>query len=238
VDAELLEESERSVKEAEGAASGFVWEELSEGNSGMIIDGDVQILPAGAGGVIVAIARNAVAGALDARELFDVEMDEITRPLTLITTQRPRRLQSALASETVAAQQTRDGGLGDFGLASDLEAWEFSSAQSQNAGDAQAVGGSGGTFGARTAVVQTGRALGAETGQPLVDAALRNAESGGDSGDRLLEFENAFNHLGSTQRREPGLTMHVHAAVLGWWLCDNPIFPGPRRMNNLLKLHT
>ena len=237
LDAEFLEKSERSVEEGDGAASGLIGQELSEGDAGMIVDGDMEILPAGPRGVIVAITSDAVTGALDASELFDVEVDEITRLLPLVTAQRPRRFQGALASETIAAQQTRNSGFGNFGTAGDLEAWQLAAAQCQNAGHAKTVGGSGGTFGARTAVVQTGRALGAKAGEPLVGTALRDRERASDLGNGLMEFNDAFDHLGSTQRREPGLTMDVHAVVLGWWLCDNPTSPSPRRMNNLLKLH-
>ena len=42
------EEGEGGVEESDGAAGGLVWEELSEGEAGMIIDGDVEKLPAGA----------------------------------------------------------------------------------------------------------------------------------------------------------------------------------------------
>ena len=238
LDAEVLEESERGVEKGDGTLSGFVWQELSEGDPGMIIDGDVKILPASARAVIMAITRDTAAGALDASEFFDVEMNEFAGVSVLVAAQRSRGFQGFEASETVAAQQTRDGGLGDFGATGDLEARQFAATQSQDAGHAERVDGSGGTFGARTAVVQSGRAFGAKASEPLVGAAFADTESGGDPGDGLMKLEDTFDHLGSTQRREPGLTVHVHAAVLGWWLCDNPTSPSPRRMNNLLKLHS
>ena len=63
-------------------------------------------------------------------------------------------------------------------------------------------------------------------------------ESGGSLGHRLVKIEDAADDLGSTPRSEPGLTVQVHAAlVLGWVWCDNPTFPNPRRMNNLLERH-
>ena len=59
-DAVLLEEAECGVEEGDGAAGGFVREELSEGETGMIVDGDVEKLPAGAAGVIaLAVAGDA-----------------------------------------------------------------------------------------------------------------------------------------------------------------------------------
>jgi hypothetical protein len=57
--------------------------------------------------------------------------------------------------------------------------------------------------------------------------------------DGLVESDDACDPLGSTHRGEFGLTVRVHAAVvLGWVWCDNPTFPSPRRMNNLLELHS
>ena len=91
----------------------------------MIIDGDVEIFPAGTGRVVMAIGGEAVASALDACELFDVEVEEFAGLSVLVAAQRPRWFQGTLAGETVTAQQTRDGGLGDFGLTSDLEAGQF-----------------------------------------------------------------------------------------------------------------
>ena len=193
LDPELSEEGESGEEKGDGALRALVREELGEGDAGVIIDGDVKVLPTGAAGVIaLAVAGDAMAEALDAGELLNIEVDEFARSGPLVAAQRWRRLQGAQALETVAAQQTRDGGLGELGLAGDLEAWQFATAQSQDAGDAEAVGGSGGTFGARTAVLESGEAPGAEASKPLVRAALGDAESGGDLGDGLLEFEDTF----------------------------------------------
>ena len=48
MNAEFLEEGQGGVEEGEGAGGGFVGEELSKGEAGMIVDGDVEELPAGA----------------------------------------------------------------------------------------------------------------------------------------------------------------------------------------------
>ena len=73
----------------------------------------------------------------------------------------------------------------------------------------------------------------------MKDGAGGHAERRGDGGRRLMEVHDAMDDLGSTARREPGLTVQVHAAVvLRLVLCDNPTFPSPRRMNNLLEYHS
>ena len=52
-DAVFLEEGQRGVEEEDGAVGAFIREELGEGEAGVIVDGDVEIFPAGAPDVIV-----------------------------------------------------------------------------------------------------------------------------------------------------------------------------------------
>jgi len=107
------------VEESDGAAGGLIREELGEGETGVIIDGDVEELPAGARGVIVlAVAGEAMAGAHDAGELFDIAMDELTRVLAFIAAERRRRLEHGELFG-VAAQEARDRSAGDLGRAGD-----------------------------------------------------------------------------------------------------------------------
>jgi len=93
-DAVAFEEGEGGMKESNGAAGGLIWKELSESEAGMIIDGDVKELPAGAWGMIVlAIAREAMARAHDPGELLDLEVDELAWLCALIAADGQRRLQ-------------------------------------------------------------------------------------------------------------------------------------------------
>ncbi len=157
--------------------------------------------------------------------------------LALIAAKRRRRQQRGKRLG-VTAQKAGDRGAGALGGAGDLEAGQLAAAQCQDAGDAKGVGGSGGTCGARGAIVEPGVALGAEAGEPLVSAALRDAKIGGDLGDWLGEAKDALDHLGSTERGEFGLTVALHAAVLAGGWSHNPTSPSPRRMNNLLERHS
>src|SRR6266853_975844 len=52
VDAVLLEEGQGGMEEGDGALRGFIGEELGEGEAGVVVDGDVQIFPAGTADVI------------------------------------------------------------------------------------------------------------------------------------------------------------------------------------------
>ena len=120
-------------------------------------------------------------------------------------------------------QEAGDGGFGEPGGTGDLEARQPSAAQSQDASDAEWVGGSGGTFGARTTIEQPPLALGAEASQPFVGRADWDAESGGHLGHRLVEIDDAFDHPGSTPGSEFGLTVQLHAALaFGWMVISQP----------------
>ena len=151
-----------------------------------------------------------------------LKVEQIARVLALVAEDGRRRAKREQASG-VTVQEARHGSLGELGRASDLEARQPAAAQSQDAGDAQRVGGFGGTFWARRAIGKAGSAFGAEASQPLVGAALGEAEARRHLRDGLVEIDDAMDHLGSTQRGEFGLTVRVHAAlVLGLVLISQP----------------
>ena len=213
----LLVERPARREEGDGALGGFVGEELGESQAAVIVDSDVEVFPTGAADMIaLAVAGDAMAGAFDARELLDVEVEQFTRERAFVALDG-RRWGKFRPAETMAVEQARDGRLGELGGAGDLEARQLAAAQGEDPSHPQRVGGSGGTFGARTTLVEPRKAFGAETSQPLVGAALRDPEARRDLRDRLVEIDDAVDHLGSTHRGEFGLTVTVHAAVvLGW----------------------
>jgi hypothetical protein len=95
----LLEEGQSGVEEGDGAARGLVGEELGKSEAGVIVDGDMKELPAGALGLAVArMAGDAMAWADDAGELLDVEVDEFTGLCALVAADRQRRFQRGQAS--------------------------------------------------------------------------------------------------------------------------------------------
>ncbi len=107
-----------------------------------------------------------------------------------------------------------------------MEGRQLAAAQSQDAGHAQGVEGSGGRFGARRTIGKAGCALGAEAGQPLAGAALGEAEARRRHRAGLVKIDDAMDHLRSTPRGEFGLTGRVPAAVvLGSVLISQPHLP-------------
>src|SRR6266446_6473639 len=91
-DTEIFEEGQRGVEESDDTAGGFIREELGEGEARVIVDGDVEVFPTCAAGVIaLAVAGDAVARAHDAGEFLDVEMEQIARVLALGASNGRRR---------------------------------------------------------------------------------------------------------------------------------------------------
>src|SRR6059058_3660561 len=95
-DAVALEELQRSPQKADRGRGLLVAQDLGVGQAGGVVDGDVDVVPAddlaihaalvAAGAPRVALnAGDALARpALDAPELFDVDMDQLARPGALV----------------------------------------------------------------------------------------------------------------------------------------------------------
>ena len=99
-----------TLEESDGAVLGFIWHDASKGNAGSVIDGDVDIFPSRALAEIAAVAGDAVTGALDAGELFDVEVNELAWVSPLVAPRRRWRIE----------QSDGDGVGGDAGSARQL----------------------------------------------------------------------------------------------------------------------
>jgi hypothetical protein len=105
-DAQGTEVSQGTLEESNGAMLGFIGHDPGKGNAGSVIDGDVDVLPASALAEIPPVAGDAVAGALDPGELFNVEVDEFAWSLALIAADRRRRIEQGQTVQAVTTQQT------------------------------------------------------------------------------------------------------------------------------------
>ena len=76
-DAERAVVSDRGVEESDGGVAAFSGQDLREGEAGVVVDGDVNELPASTATGPRAVSGNAVTGAVEAAELLDVEMQQI-----------------------------------------------------------------------------------------------------------------------------------------------------------------
>lgn len=104
----------------EDALDLLVWEEAGEGQTGMVIDGDVKAFDAGTRVANGPIAGGTNAWATEAAQLLDVEVEELAWVSALVTEHRRWRLKSGETVEAVAPQDPRDGGLGDSDHGEDL----------------------------------------------------------------------------------------------------------------------
>jgi hypothetical protein len=92
----------------------------SESQARVIVDSDVQGLPARMFMLTTAAAIAAPRDLLEAGHALDVEMEEIARKGMLIAHHRRPRMQIAPAAETSAAQNAADGGRAESGALSNL----------------------------------------------------------------------------------------------------------------------
>ncbi len=116
---EFLEEGERSVEKGDGSGGGFIREELGESEAAVAVDGQVRIFQTSASDVIaLAVAGYAMADALDAGELLDIEVEEFAWVCAFVALDRWRlgELREALS---IAAQEAGDTSLGEFSRGSD-----------------------------------------------------------------------------------------------------------------------
>ena len=95
-----------------------------EGQAGCVVDGDMQVFPAGAAlaALAVAVAGDAMADTVDAAELLDVEVDQLARVLALVADDsglgssalsrpRPRRRRTSPTVETARPSRRAMAGL-------------------------------------------------------------------------------------------------------------------------------
>src|SRR4029078_5701281 len=99
LDAETFVIGESGFQEASGAALLLVGHDFGEGDARVVVDGDMNELPAealaarSAIALSPAIARDAMADAVNLAELFDVDVDHLAWLVALIAAHRLRWLQ-------------------------------------------------------------------------------------------------------------------------------------------------
>lgn len=96
-------------KEAYSRLVGLVGQDGGEADARVVVDGDVQVLPAHAARLLVAISGDTMTGLADARQPLDVEVDQVAGPLVLVTDHRQRRIERTQAVKSGATQDAADG---------------------------------------------------------------------------------------------------------------------------------
>jgi len=112
LDAMSLIEGDGLLESGQDTGSFFIWEDGGESQTGVIVDGDVEGLSAGAWITMGAITGGADAGLEKAAKLFNIKMKEFTRGGAFVALDRGfGRIER---SEAVEAMALEDAGKGSF----------------------------------------------------------------------------------------------------------------------------
>ena len=119
-DAVLGIEGDGGAQEGDGGFALLVGQHAGEGKTGVIVDGDVQSLPAGElrSSAAAAVATNG--DLLIAGHALDVEVEQIARSGMLVAHDRRSGMEMAPAVEVSALQNAADGGGAESGGLGDL----------------------------------------------------------------------------------------------------------------------
>jgi hypothetical protein len=97
-------EADELVEEAKRGVGGLVGMDSCEAEAGVVVDRDVQVLPAGTLGSPRAIASDAVAGPHDPAQLLDIDVNELTWAGALVADDLLARRTHDQARATVPAK--------------------------------------------------------------------------------------------------------------------------------------
>src|SRR5688500_18536606 len=101
----------------------FIGQDLGVSDLGVVVNRDVNKLPAGSIALPEAASRDSMAGTVEAGELLRVEVQKLSCLPTLVTIGRTGRLQARLRSQAVARQHRADSGPSHTKRLGDAPGW-------------------------------------------------------------------------------------------------------------------
>ena len=99
-----------SLQEGGSRGSFLVGQDLREGDAGVVVDSDMNVLPAGAMDAAAAVAGDATTDGLETSDLLDIEVEQIAGSGMFVAHDGRSRFQIANAAEVESAQDAADGG--------------------------------------------------------------------------------------------------------------------------------
>lgn len=230
--------AERADQSLAGAGSALVRLDGGEGHPRVIVDGQVDVLPADAPVPMRAVAGHTVARGTDPPQFLDVQVQQLAGLGVLVAVLRQRRLQFGQAMQPGTAQQPGDGAGRHGQPLGDLAIGPARATLLQHLRHDGLRRGMGAGLRSGASVNQARRAFLPVPLEPLVGRAYAHAGRMGGLLDAQALHEDAVHKQGSTARAQTGMFMQVHPGSWGLVWCRNPHLPAMPRMNNLLRDHT
>jgi len=113
---------EGGAQESQGGVVRLIGQQAGEGDAGVIVDGDVEILPAGSGTAARAQGMVAKLGAVKAAQRLDVEVEQASGLGILVAARRRRGIEGGQAVQAATAQDATHRGATESGVLCDPEA--------------------------------------------------------------------------------------------------------------------
>ena len=236
-----LVEVDGLVERLEDAGDFLVGQKGGKGQAGVIVDRDMQRLDAGAWVAHGAIAGGTDAGAREAAQLLDVEVQEFARVLAFVADDwRFWRFEGREAVEAVAAQNAREGCLGDWQKREDLSVGAALTTQFEDAGFELATGFARLMVRDRRAILQARRKAGLPgPGEPAANGSLADGVSECDAAAGEFLRGQKKSNFGSHQRGQSGISVHVvRAGLREVEFSSTTSLPDLSRADNVLKHDT
>src|SRR5439155_26594560 len=107
-----------------GTRSALIGVNVREGNARVVVDGDEDVLPSDVPGPLAVVARDSMTDILEASELLDVDVQQLTRCLALVALDSLLGPQIAQLGQASTSQHAAHGRLGDAHVRSEASLQE------------------------------------------------------------------------------------------------------------------
>src|SRR5438128_9436553 len=109
-DAEPGEVSDGLAEKVAGGNSLFIGEHGGEGDTGVVVNGDIEKLPTGSAGFVLWVSSHAMSGFVDAGQFLDVDMQQVPGSSMFVAQDGNCGLQHACLVQFQPSQNAADGG--------------------------------------------------------------------------------------------------------------------------------
>jgi hypothetical protein len=203
------EPSDQPSKEGDSGWGSFVSQDFRISQTGGIVDGDVDELPTGTSSALPAVTGDAVADDLDAAQLLGVDVDELSRVVSLIAANGLFGIQVLELRQTFSGQDAGHRGRTRPDSRGDLRPGLSPPAQPEDLFNNDGMGLTGRTMRPRAAIHQRRLA-----GLPITASPFRSGPAGNtgrlggaDHGNACLD---PLDHQHSTGRASSGILVKLH----------------------------